>query len=73
MNHDRIAGICRQFMGSVKVHWGTLTNNPRLIIAGTSDQRAGRIQERYANSQEKAARQLEEFLERNRNWHSLNH
>ena len=68
MNQDRFAGICKQFSGKVKEHWGKRTNNPLVVTAGTRDQLAGRIQERYGVAKEKAARQLNDFLDRNRNW-----
>ena len=68
MNQDRFAGICRQFTGAVKQGWGTLTHNPLAIDAGTREQLDGRRQERYGVSKEQAARELKDFLERNRNW-----
>lgn len=72
MNQDRFAGICKQFTGKVKERWGELTNNPLLLTAATRDQLAGRIQERYGIAKEKAARQLKDFRDRNRNWHLAN-
>jgi len=71
MNHDRIAGIWKQFKGDVKFHWGHLTANRRVISAGIRDRRAGKAQEHYGISRENAARQLDEFFARNRNWHRL--
>ena len=68
MNQDRVAGIWKQFSGKVKGRWGTLASNPRVVTAGTRDQLAGRIQERYGVSKEQAARQLKDFFDRNRNW-----
>ena len=68
MNQDRFEGIWKQLRGKVKGRWGKLTNNPLVVTAGTRDQRAGEIQERYRVVKEKAARQLNDFLDRNRNW-----
>ncbi len=68
MNQDRIAGIWKQFRGKVKGRWGELTHDPQVVTAGARDQLAGRIQERYGVSKEEAARQLKDFLDRNRNW-----
>jgi uncharacterized protein YjbJ (UPF0337 family) len=68
MNQDRFAGICKQFSGTVKEGWGRLANKPLIVTAGTRDQLAGRIQERYGVSKEAAARQLKDFFNRNRNW-----
>ncbi len=68
MNYDRFAGICLQFTGTAKEGWGELTHNPLVVAAGTRDQLAGKIQERYGVSKEQAARELKDFLTRNRNW-----
>lgn len=68
MNQDRFAGIWKQFRGKVKGRWGELTNDQRAVIAGTRDQLAGRIQEGYGVSKDIAARQLRDFVRRNRNW-----
>jgi uncharacterized protein YjbJ (UPF0337 family) len=51
----------------VKEQWGRLTNDPQREFVGGRDQLAGRIQERYGISKEEAARQLKDFLDRNRN------
>jgi uncharacterized protein YjbJ (UPF0337 family) len=72
MNHDRIAGNWKQVIGGLKVRWGKLIDAPLVIDAGTFDQHEGMIQERYGISQENSARELEDFLERNRNWQRLN-
>jgi uncharacterized protein YjbJ (UPF0337 family) len=72
MNQARFAGLWKQFRGKVKGRWGKLTSNPLLVTAGARDQRAGRIHEEYGVSKEKAARQLKDFLDRNRNLDLLN-
>lgn len=69
MNQDRCAGMWKQFAGKVKEHWGKLTNDPLVRIAGTHDQRAGRIQEQLGVSKDESALQLKEFFERNRDWY----
>lgn len=58
MNQDRCAGMWKQLTGSVKEHWGELTNNPLVALAGTHDRLAGRVQEWYGVSKEKSAWQL---------------
>lgn len=72
MNRDRIEGSLRQFAGKVKERWGWLTNDPLCELSGRRAQIAGRIQERYGRSKEEAARQLKDFLRRNRNWNLSN-
>jgi uncharacterized protein YjbJ (UPF0337 family) len=73
MNQDRFAGICKKIVGYLEVRWGLLTNDPQAIAAGSRDQRTGKNLERIGISRENAARQLDEFLKRNRNWNLLNH
>lgn len=68
MNQDRCAGIWKQIRGRVKGRWGELTNNPFVVMAGTRDQLAGAIQERYGVAKEESTRQLNDFRDRNRNW-----
>jgi uncharacterized protein YjbJ (UPF0337 family) len=58
MNQDRCAGMWKQLTGSVKEHWGELTDNPFVALAGTRDRLAGRAQERYGVSKEQSARQF---------------
>jgi uncharacterized protein YjbJ (UPF0337 family) len=68
MNRDRLEGSWKQFSGKVNEQWGRLTGDTRFVFAGRRDQLKGRIQERYGISKEKAANQLKDFLDRNRNW-----
>lgn len=72
MNLDQIEGGLWQTTGKVKEQWGMLIRNPSVAAAGRRDQVAGRVQERRGNAQQEAARQLREFMRRNRNWHVLN-
>ena len=58
MNQDRFAGMWKQLTGSVKEHWGELTDKPLVALAGTRDRLAGRIQERCGVSKEQSARQF---------------
>ena len=71
MNRDRFQGIGKQFGGKVKEQWGTLTSDPLAVAAGTHARLAGRIQEQRGISKEKADRQLDDFMTRNRNWWDL--
>lgn len=72
MNQDRSAGRWKQFTGGLKEHWGELTNNPLVALAGTRDRLAGRIQESYGASKEESARQLKDFYKRSRHWYLSN-
>ena len=68
MNRDRWEGSWKQFGGKVKEQWGRLTRDHQCESDGRRDQVAGRVQERYGISTEEAARQLQDFLDRNRDW-----
>ena len=71
MNQDRIHGICMQFGGTLKQQWGKLTGDSNAVAAGRSDQFAGRILEQRGIAAQEAARQLQDFMRRNRNWWDL--
>jgi uncharacterized protein YjbJ (UPF0337 family) len=71
MNQDRIHGIWKQFGGKIKERWGMLTEDPLAVAAGRHDRLAGRAQEQRGISKQEAARQLEDFRSRNRNWRDL--
>jgi len=68
MNRDRWEGSWKQVSGKLNEQWGRLIGNTQLVFAGRRDQLKGRIQARYGISKEKAANQLKDFLDRNRNW-----
>ena len=71
MNQDRFNGIRLQLGGTLKQHWGRLTGDPRTAASGRSDRFAGRILEQRANAAQESARQLQDFMRRNRNWWDL--
>ena len=72
MNWDRFEGNYRQVSGKVKEQLGRLTHDPQREFAGKRDQLAGSNQERYGVAKEEAARQLQDFYARNRNWDLTN-
>lgn len=71
MDRDRFHGIWKQFSGKAKEQWGALIDDPLAVAAGTRDRLAGRIQEQRGISKQKADRQFEDFMSRNRNWWDL--
>jgi uncharacterized protein YjbJ (UPF0337 family) len=71
MNWDQLHGELKQFSGGLKQKWGKLSGNPRTVAAGTRDLLAGRILERRGDSKQEAARQLQDFVHRNRTWSDL--
>lgn len=69
MNYERFAGICKETMGRMNEAWGELTGDPQRAADGRRAQIAGAAQKRKGHSREESARQLRDFLQRNRNWH----
>lgn len=72
MNQDYWNGIWQQLTGKVKVLRGRLIHSPLLEAAGMRDQLSGRIRAQRGATQAQAARQLKDFLQRNRNWYPSN-
>jgi uncharacterized protein YjbJ (UPF0337 family) len=72
MNRDQIEGSLRQVTGKVKERWGMLTGDPVGAAGGRRDQLAGKVQMRRGISNQLAARQLKDFMYRNRNWNLSN-
>ena len=71
MNQDRFESNREQFGGKVKEQQGRRTNDPQRESAARRDQLACRIHERYRISNEEATRQLNAFLNCNRDWWNL--
>ena len=65
MNWDIVEGNWKQFKGTVKTHWGKLTDDHLDVIAGKRDALAGRIQEIYGVNREEAEQQIKDFEKRN--------
>ena len=68
MNRDLFEGNLKQFGGILREQWGKLLGDEVGAAAGRRDQLAGSRQVRRGISKEDAARQLREFLDRNRDW-----
>ncbi len=66
MNLDQMEGSLWQALGQVKEQWGVLVGDSYVAAAGRRDQLAGKIQQRRGNAKQDAARQLEDFMYRNR-------
>lgn len=61
MNTDIFEGKWKQLKGQVKVHWGKLTDDDLDVAEGNSQYLAGKLQERYGISKEKAEEEIAEF------------
>ncbi len=69
MNAERFAGICQQFAGRINEAWGDLTGKPLRAAAGRRAQTIGRARQRSGLAKEESARQMRDFLTRNRDWY----
>ena len=64
MNEDTLKGKWKQFRGEVKQTWGELTDDDLDRIDGASDKLAGKLQERYGYTKEKAEDEVNNFVDR---------
>ena len=69
MNGEQLVGICRQLAGRMNETWGDLTGDPLRTAAGRRAQIFGKAQQRNGMAKEESARQLRDFLTRNRDWY----
>ena len=69
MNGEQFAGIFRQLAERMNESWGELTGDRKRAAAGRRGQLAGKTQQQRGIENEAAARQMKDFLERNRHWH----
>lgn len=63
MNRDILSGQWKQLRGEVKRQWGKLTDDELDEANGTFDIVAGKIQERYGYTRDRAERDLDAFLD----------
>jgi uncharacterized protein YjbJ (UPF0337 family) len=66
MNWDKVSGNWKQMTGTMKEKWGKLTDDDFTIANGRREAFLGRLQERYGIAKDEAERQLNEFLEHQR-------
>jgi uncharacterized protein YjbJ (UPF0337 family) len=61
MNADIIKGKWKQINGRIKERWGNLTDDDLDVAEGHSEYLAGKLQERYGWTKEKAQDELRDF------------
>ena len=61
MNKDIFEGKWKQIKGQVKTRWGKLTDDDIDVAEGHSQYLAGKLQERYGITKEKAEEEIAEF------------
>ena len=62
MNWDQVEGQWKTLKGSVREHWGKLTEQDYEAIAGKREKLLGKLQERYGMAKERAERELDDFF-----------
>lgn len=61
MNWDIIEGKWEKFKGEAQIQWGELTDDELEVISGNKTKLAGKIQEKYGYSKERAEEAAEEW------------
>ncbi|MEO7014146.1 MAG: CsbD family protein [Dokdonella sp.] len=61
MNQDIIQGKWKQLKGSLKTHWGKLTDDDVNRLDGNHQYLSGKLQERYGWAKEKADEEIKRF------------
>jgi uncharacterized protein YjbJ (UPF0337 family) len=61
MNKDIIEGKWSQIKGDIQKQWGKLTNEDLNVIKGDTKKLAGKLQEKYGWSKDKAMKKIKEF------------
>ena len=64
MNWDQISGKWDQMKGEVKNQWAKLTDDDLMFVKGQKDKLVGKIQERYGMLEDKARKEVEEWVNR---------
>jgi len=62
MDSDILKGKWKQYKGMLKDRWGKLTDNDVNQIEGKIEILAGKLQEKYGLTKEKALQDINEFL-----------
>lgn len=63
MNEQILKGKWHQVKGNVKENWGRLTDDDIEMLLGEGEQLAGRLQERYGYSRQRAEREVNRFMD----------
>ena len=66
MNEDILKGKWRQIKGEVKSRWGKLTDDDMDVVSGDAEKLIGRVQERYGYQRDQAQREVDDFVNTNK-------
>jgi uncharacterized protein YjbJ (UPF0337 family) len=64
MNWDIIEGKWEQWKGDARIQWGKLTDDDLDVVAGNKTKLAGKIQEKYGVSKQKAEDAIEQWKDK---------
>ena len=64
MNWEIVEGKWEQLKGSIKSHWGKLTDDDILALNGKRHRLAGKVQERYGVLKDEAEEQIDAWMEK---------
>lgn len=64
MNWNIIEGKWERFKGNARIQWGKLTDDDLDVIAGNKTKLAGKIQEKYGYSKQKAEQAAEDWKQK---------
>ena len=70
MNWDQVEGQWKQLRGSIKEHWGKLTDSDLDQINGKRDVLIGKLQQRYGIAREEAQKRSDEWMAHQESMHS---
>lgn len=65
MNTDNVKGNWKEIKGILSQEWGKISDNDIYRMKGTKDELLGTIQQKYGIGKEQAAKEIDEFLEKN--------
>ncbi|RPI87977.1 MAG: CsbD family protein [Chloroflexi bacterium] len=66
MDENILKGMWKQLKGTVKETWGELTDDDLTEVEGNVEKLAGKLQERYGWSRERADSEISHFIEKAR-------
>ena len=64
MDWNRVEGNWKQVKGSIKEHWGKLTDDDLAAINGQREKLEGKVQERYGLAKDQTRQDIDAWFQR---------